>query len=85
MRESGGAEHPMGKRRTPDPAALEFMRLLRKKTELETISTLARLVESLRWYQRLVEHYERRIAELESQVSGQQAVRETPSCSKYVH
>lgn len=61
------------------------MRLLRKRTELETISTLARLVESLRWYQQLVDHYERRIAELESQVSGQQAIRETPSLSKYVH
>lgn len=60
------------------------MRLLTKKTEATTVATLARLVENLQWSLRLIEHYERRLADLEAQLTRERAIREAPCLSKYV-
>ena len=60
------------------------MRLLTKKTEATTVATLARLVENLQWSLRLIEHYERRLAALEAQLTRERAIREAPPLSKYV-
>lgn len=68
------------------------MKLLKKKTEREIVTTLAKsceiarsLSESLRQAVKLIEHHERETDRLRTELSLQHACRDLPMASKYVH